>query len=860
MGVLGLLWGKAHGGVHPALCHLIDVGMVARAMVARWPAAATRGLLPAEADLVGFWAAMHDLGKLSPGFQAKAPELWAAVCQAGLPAAQGLAETDHCRVLARALLTRGTASRGRRALVRGLAAHHGQFQQTDPHGGDIGGEPWVAARTAAQAELARCFGVDADQALSPPELSPPALAVLAGLVAVADWLGSDSTCFPPVGAAVPRDYDRRSAELAEAALDRIGWRPFHLPAAPVAFEDLFAFGPNSLQKVVCKLAGGFDSPVCVLIEAPMGMGKTEAALYLADALLRQVGHTGLYVALPTQATSSQMYQRVVTDYLRRRFAGQAVDAHLLHGHAAFDDTYEAVASGTTPPEPRDVNGGEPEATVVARSWFRGGRRGLLSPFAVGTIDQALCAVLQTRHFFVRLFGLAGKVVILDEVHAYDAYTTTLLNRLVEWLAALGCSVILLSATLPAAKRQVLLRAYGPGVVTESAAYPRVSVARQSGASVHAVPPPGRPTVAIERLDREPLDELAEALSGGGCAVWLRNTVADCQDAYGRLRADPRFDDAEVDCFHARFPVRCRLDRQEMVLGCFSRHGQRPQRAVLVATQVVEQSLDLDFDLMLTDLAPIDLLLQRSGRLHRHPRDGRPAAVAAPRLLWTDSLAVADSPSFGVSGRIYEPWLLWRTRQVLGSRLVLTEAVQIEQWVDQVYGDTAVDTPPELSEAAERWQAEAAEHSRKHDVFARQSAWHGPQFDEAPFLPQELLPDDPEHADGYQRAVTRLGEPTVTVVLADAGPDPALVYLCDGGPPVPRAGCLSREDERRLVKHSVRLQHRGWVAHLRNATVPPAWQQSGVLQHYRLLVLTAGEARAGRLYLRLDQEVGVVTRE
>src|SRR5207248_6281763 len=100
------------------------------------------------------------------------------------------------------------------------------------------------------------------------------------------------------------------------------------------------------------------------------------------------------------------------------------------------------------------------SAVVAEEWFaRNKKQALLAPFGVGTIDQALLAVLQTRHVFVRLFGLAGKCVVLDEVHAYDAYMTTLMERLLRWLAALGCPVMLLSATLPRDKRVKLLRAY-----------------------------------------------------------------------------------------------------------------------------------------------------------------------------------------------------------------------------------------------------------------------------------------------------------------------------------------------------------------------------------------------------------------
>ena len=186
--------------------------------------------------------------------------------------------------------------------------------------------------------------------------------------------------------------------------------------------------PRPLQHAIIPLAEKMDSPQLFVIEAPMGEGKTEAAWYVADCWDRH-GGAGTYVALPTMATSNQMFERV------KKFLDLAGGGNLmlLHGKAALNEQFDKLKYAARVYDPDGSTSG-----VVAESWFADNKKHrLLAPFGVGTIDQVLLSVLQTKHGFVRLFGLAGKCVILDEVHAYDAYMTTLLERLLRWLAALA---------------------------------------------------------------------------------------------------------------------------------------------------------------------------------------------------------------------------------------------------------------------------------------------------------------------------------------------------------------------------------------------------------------------------------------
>ena len=399
----------------------------------------------------------------------------------------------------------------------------------------------------------------------------------------------------------------------------------------------------------------------------MGEGKTEAAMYLADRFAARLGQRGCYFALPTQATSNQMFTRV-REFLKGRYPDNIVNLQLLHGHAALNAEFQTLLqSADAEPEcvceDNDLHDHRPG--VIAAEWFTYRKRGLLAPFGVGTIDQALLAVLQTRHVFVRLFGLAHKTVIIDEVHAYDAYMTTLLERLLEWLAALGSSVVLLSATLPKARRDALASAYVKGLGGNIALppddrYPRLTWVGQADSGSRHVETSERSSrkLSLQWIDGAvpkdgdafPLGErLRVALEAGGCAAVICNTVTQAQKVYLALKeyfvgnAD---DGAPIlDLLHARFLFKDRDERERRCLVRFGKPGalvdfgdkdlrevRRPNRAVLVATQVIEQSLDLDFDLMVSDHAPVDLILQRAGRLHRHPRADRPEASGDARAV------------------------------------------------------------------------------------------------------------------------------------------------------------------------------------------------------------------------------------
>jgi CRISPR-associated endonuclease/helicase Cas3 len=379
------------------------------------------------------------------------------------------------------------------------------------------------------------------------------------------------------------------------------------------------------------------------------------------------------------------------------------------------------------------------------------------------------AVLPTRHSPLRLLGLSQRVLVVDEAHAYDAYMKEELQCLLTFHSALGGSAIVLSATLTSRQRAQINSAFlaGVGVVAEpdgAVAYPLATLA--SAAGVRAEPckmaPELRRRVGVERASDQAAVTAAVtgAAQAGAAVAWVRNAVDDAIEAHARLSAAG----LEPLLFHARFAMGDRLDIERQVLDRFGRNSTREERKgrVLVATQVIEQSLDLDFDLLVTDLAPADLVIQRAGRLWRHPRGPRP--ISGPRLLLLTPEPVDDPPAGWLGGELRRTGfvypdhaLLWRSaRALLGTGAIETPS-GIRPLVEAAYDRDAPDAiPPGLAPASGR--AEGAE------IAAAGIAWQNLLRLEEPYDRDAGLwePD--------VRTPTRLGEARVVFRLArnDAG--------------------------------------------------------------------------------------------
>jgi CRISPR-associated endonuclease/helicase Cas3 len=874
-------WGKGRPTgdcpAHPLLCHLLDVAAVAQLLLTSYgPLALRRHLLAVVPDeeaaslaLLLYTIALHDLGKYTPAFQAKldwarrllptrgfdlnAPEsaryhgaaglgfVRDALCDAAVPPAPAL------------------------SLARAVAAHHGAFP-TDaefnrfPMGArERGREPrWQDARRQAIESLRTLFQLRYVPSI---RFGHADVVRLAGLTAVADWIGSMEDVFQyEVPQASLEAYWPLALQRAQVALARAGLRPYEATPAR-SFHDLFpTYTPWPVHRATEALASTLCGSSLILIEAPMGEGKTEAALLLAHAAANRLGQQGLYIGLPTKATANQMLGRVRT-FLEQSRPHARSTLVLAHGDAWLADGFRPLSAVYG-------EGGDRAGAVTAEAWFLSKKRTLLAEHGVGTVDQALLGVLRTRHGFVRLYGLAGKTVVLDEVHAYDTFTSTLLDRLVEWLAALGTTVVLLSATLPRTRRAGLLAAYGKGLGAsirpprQEAPYPRISILTRDECSTIAVSPRAESvTVAIERVDTD-VDRLApavvDALHGGGCVGWICNTVARAQAAYAavaRIGKDiPRL------LLHARMLPDDRVAREqglEALLGPEKRGVQRPERCVVVGTQVLEQSLDIDFDLLVTDLAPVDLLLQRAGRLHRHRnRQNRSAAQLMPRLWVAHPEGTFNQVPLQEVARVYAEKLVRETLRALDGRTRIILPDDIEMLVEAVYRDVLPAQDDELFGAyIDYFGGRIASQQN-----AEGRLLPSPELEDDIFgdLRMPFGDDDDPTVHEQLRPITRETELNVQVVCLVAREGKVFVSESDKVP-LDLNTVPDRETAVRIARRTISVSHRKIVgALLRDDTyMPKPWQDQALLRYRRKLVFTEGVASVAGVRLELNPELGLV---
>jgi len=887
---------------HPVICHLADTAAVAMEIVKNYLSPVAIATLETGLNLsgdslincCGFLAGCHDLGKVSPAFQFQVSEVGKALVGdhfydlwLKLPDIK----TPHGTVTAKTLpeflldagLRKSMSDRKADKLARRLAiivgGHHGFFpSQKEIDGlndglcGTNDGNDWQHRRFAQTIfeQLQQFVGLTS--ADLPTQCDNGAAMILAGLTTVSDWIASNpdaKTGFPYANDTPFDQYAATLSELAERALAAIGWSK--LPTGhSLQFSELFPQikQPRALQNSAIATASTLTAPCLILVEASMGEGKTEAALYLADYLQHQTKTGGFYIGLPTQATSNAMWERV-RKFLGQRYPDSFVNLTLSHAAAALKEDYQQTICRLD--QVYDEEGTAKHGKVAAGEWHTARKRTLLSPYGVGTVDQALMGAVRSRHQFVRLFGLAGRTVILDEIHAYDLYTSTLLERFLEWLALLGSPVIALSATLPAETRRRLVNAYAAGCgcpepeLPTDKPYPRLTAfTPKTGVNITSFSASPHVTRSLNLHwvnDDEWMTALQEKLADGGCAAVICSTVGRSQVVFERLQQ--HFAAAELGLFHGRFLF---IDRDRIEKECIAKFGKpddpktmRPHRYVLVATQVIEQSLDLDFDLMISDLAPIDLLLQRSGRLHRHAeRKERPEKLAQPTLwLIEPTLDETEKSQFAESGFIYHRHILLRTWLTLRQKTFVQLPRETDDLIEAVYQlDAAI--PEQLEpEHQQDWEITKADYrsGETRKKIAKANAIKLPPTRDDNNKPCDFTRQGEEDDDNTIAAVTRLGEKSVTVIFVQQTDD-ALVL------PVSQAAIdLNKSPDlptiRALLEHSTRISKKGLVEELLKQKNPEQWT-SALLRHCRLVILNPqGKAQVGKWELYLDALRGVV---
>ncbi|MFI7342976.1 CRISPR-associated helicase Cas3' [Streptomyces sp. NPDC050085] len=911
-----LLWGKEHGlpRRYPLICHLLDAAAMAGALWDRLLPAQTVerlsaevGLSPTELrQLVCFWAGLHDLGKISPPFQSKSAEAYGHLLRTDPSYGPYLAENfegelRHDEATHWALVSifqEFGYPQAARGLHRGvghqvaqmLGGHHGWFwraltsrevAQPRRYRRQLGGEAWEKQCRAHAAAVRRVTGASA----VPQQPLPSAVAVLiSGLVIVADWLASQESF---IGPRLPEQGWATSESALRAHWDRsVKHAPKVVKEAglgvavlrDLSFSEMFGFEPNILQaSLVRDLPGLVRGPGMLLVTAPPGDGKTEAALFAASVLMRAVGASGLSFSLPTMATTDAMYKRV------REFARRALeeDAALTRVHSMAWLSSTSAKESASAAAVADSVLSSVQASVEAAKWLYARRRGMLAPLSVFTIDQALAGVLPLRYNVLRLLALSGKVLVIDEVHAYGPWMHALLVRLLEWLGAMKAPVVVLSATLTGAAASSLVAAYQRGCGTDEdvlaadvqpsypgwlfvdgtsgvVSEPRAVASERERSLRFEVRPVRRDVPASEdshrlAVTKELLRNLVESCRG--TALVCCTTVAEAQETAEAVRSWLREQEAagkpvpRLRLLHSRFRTRDRRTITEECETAFGKDGPRPQASILIATQIVEQSLDLDFDLLITDLAPIALIIQRAGRCQRHKGpthdlhcDHRPAwAAGDPRIVVLDP--VDDEGRFQLPrawGDVYYESLLRATSALLEERAdgVVQVPGNVQELVDAVYaeeftGNLDDKAQAELRAADIKRRAQEAAESQLAD-FVRIKA------------PQDVgrnlhhLSDTPVPVD-EDLVATRLGADSARAVCAYEQADGLWTLDEAGQTPVPgvnedlaRSKRLGRADAERVADYMIPVPGRWFGERAELLELPAAWRANSVLREWKLI--------------------------
>lgn len=932
------VWGKSRGlpldlPPYPLIRHLLDAAAMALHLWdgylsenQRVRIAEGMGLedAPERARaVVGLCAGLHDIGKLS-GFQfcsAHGSRHLASELSADRnvmnvdPVGHDVAGMHAVENVLEALCFEADGeSKGAQRLAEIIGGHHGRFHRAEDHISPafLGGMRWARQRVAHAGVVHEMLG-----APEPPlAFKAPAAVLVTGVVILADWLVSQEgyllerqrELVPSLTEHFKRSRIDAPGLLAEAGLVRV-------PLQRKDFAEAYGVEgePNPLQRSVVeelKAAVGHGRRGGIfLVTAAPGDGKSETALEAERVLAEAFGTQGYAFLLPTMATSDQMYGRIAKTLSRQ--SGQNAGLTLVHSMAWLNSAYadeELKAQAVLTCEGDEAEARRrAEADMRPQRWLRGAKRPLLAQFAVGTIDQALMAVLPVRHNALRLLALSGKTFIVDEAHAYDPYMQVLLGRLLNWLGAYGVPVVLLSATLPTSVSDRLIKEYLQGVGhnmrvlgerTFSAPYPGwLYVDGESGQACPVsderrdeqaqarrmklgivVEPVSRRSGGSSRSRMGVVERLLRPVTegGGGVALVVCNTVGDAQETYLRLRE--RFDKrshaecGNVQLLHARFPADVREARTREVTDGLGRKGPRPLRRIVVATQVVEQSLDLDADIVISDLAPLSLLLQRAGRCWRHENHwaqhgypgglGRPAWAGQPRLVVLDPIAGGGEVPVQW-GEVYSEHLLVTTSATLaeieGGVVSIPDDVQkLVEAVhrnDETFNWDSPGSPPAKAwtahkgkEMAERSMAGLLAVKRARSIYALHDLHH---------LPGE--------EDEWELS-TRLGAESVRLLCAYAQEDARTTLDLAGEEPLPDAapgGKMPVASVRAVMRRTIPVRA-DWLRGADPDIVAPptSWTEHPMLADLRVLrqPVRVGAAQAvtvGGKSLRLDEDLGLV---
>lgn len=708
----------------------------------------------------------------------------------------------------------------------------------------------------------------------------------AGWITVADWIGSQKEFFPDVNNKNNlENYQQESLARAQKAVENtyMTARANLKTQKEQGIKDFCSFfskpnkaitNPRPIQKTIIDIElPSNHTPTLTIIEAPTGEGKTEAALYLAARLQEHKQGRGIYIAMPTQATSNNLLGRF-TAFLEKAHDSSQHPANVLlvHAQSALHPEQQHLLDRfyKTKSALYEILGGEEEGNeakktdtrLLTAEWFvQQKKRALLAPYGIGTVDQVLLAALFAKHFFVRLFGLSGKTVIFDEVHAYDTYMNRLFTHLLRWLKACGADVIILSATLSRQQREKILASWDiqlpeAQISNKETPYPAIWYSH-NGETLQSVeletilPENPLEPIIINWLEddmEQIVMEVIHAYQQNATVGVVFNKVRRAQAFFERLCSELNIEphqakNRNIWLFHARFPFGVRESIENQV---FQRFGdKRPSctQGIVVGTQVIEQSLDVDFDFLITDIAPPDLLIQRFGREHRHSWHKRPAEYAQKRVgIIRPDTEPEILPNFTeITGGVYENLIMFKTWILLHNRASVLIPIENRMLIDTVYNDDE-EAPEALSaKDKKRWNDALTSLNQGN---ARDGVEADVRIIPTPTRLMEiaqhesisLKEESNNEINTFFLARTRLGDSLQVVCLHEKN---GILYLdvkctLECTPDMTQ----DREQLRTILRAAVSISHEGLIRELRTVR-DPRWdvicRDSAALHHYQPLI-------------------------
>lgn len=747
----------------PLFIHLSDTTGIMKKLISQWIPEATRKILGVNdaeiAKIACFIAYTHDIGKATYLFQNRMHIILPNISDEF----SRISKIDFCNIenlkhqnkffhyyAGESILHKYGC---KRSIAQIVGAHHGKPEDMgDMVEDDLNYYPdnyYGVCSTNEECQRQNefwesCWSIIIDNALKEADcidlddlsdVSETAQVIYSGLLVMADWLASNENYFPLIDSTSLNNINDNYLESRiENAWKKVGlsypWNSCKFMVTNDYFKQEFMFEPNIVQQNVIDIVNNSSSIGLLIIESQMGSGKTEAALLASEVMAAKSNEGGIYFGLPTQATADGIFTRLES-WAEKQATNGKLTIKLAHNGAEFNDTYTKLFKGVLP-QPHGVENNE---------WFNAKKLSLLPNIVIGTIDQLLMIALKQKHLMLKHLGISGKVVIVDECHAYDAYMNEYLEMALEWLGAYNVPVILLSATLPYKKREKLIKAYiefnhdkytnQSSELALSKDYPLITwtsdfCVRQR--KINLVEPGYK--VKIDQIkENQLISTIDDKLSEGGCAGIIVNTVKKAQEIFELFEKE--FPNKRIILIHSKFTMQDRAILEEEIIKHIGKSSKPEDRnnLIIIGTQVLEQSLDIDFDIIVTQLAPMDLLIQRIGRLHRHKRNRSSKLEKAQCLIIYDKEGEIDHGSLVV----YDEYILLRTKERLKKENgIINIPNSISGLVQDVYDETIelISTTPKHIILKDKWKNKQGNQENNADVFRISAPKHVKKYNKS----------------------------------------------------------------------------------------------------------------------------------